>query len=126
MARQTREWIGATDDTAIPPRVKDRVFIAQNGKCANCNRKLAVCGEPVEFDHVVALINGGSNREANVQALCAMCHRNKTREDVAEKAVTYRKRSKHLGFKARKNLIPGSKGSGYRRKMDGTVVRVKE
>lgn len=128
MTRSTPEWIGKTDDTAIPPRVKARVMEKQGGKCCFCNRKLGMAGEVIEFDHIIALINGGENRENNLQAACGMCggHKAKTREDVAEKSRVARKKAKHFGFTKPKALIPGSKGSGYRRKMDGTVVWVSE
>lgn len=114
-SRSTPEWVGKTPETAIPPRVKLRVLDRQGGKCASCVRKLGMAGEAVEFDHVTALINGGENRENNLQALCPFCHRGKTKEDVAEKSETARKRRKHLGFSSPKKKIP------YRR-FDGSPV----
>ncbi len=77
------------------------------------------------YDHKLALINGGKNAEGNIQLLCSECHDMKTKTDVHEKSVNYKKKVKRLKLWRRK-LIPGSKGSGLRRKMDGTVIRVKE
>jgi 5-methylcytosine-specific restriction endonuclease McrA len=119
MPRSTEEWIGATDDTPIPARVKIRVFGRFNGKCANCFRIVRGVRDYV-YDHITALINGGANRESNLQLLCHECHDLKTKSDVREKSVIYNKRIRRMGFK-RKKLIPGSKGSGVRRRMDGTV-----
>ncbi len=75
MSRTVEEWIGATDDTPIPQRVKLRIILAQDGKCAcGCGQKLGG-GETIEFDHIIALINGGENREGNTQALSHPCHK---------------------------------------------------
>ena len=38
-------------------------------------------------DHIVALAKGGEDTEANTQALCDECHREKTAEDLGQ---TYR------------------------------------
>lgn len=95
MSRTVTEWIGANDNTPIPPRVRVRVFDRAQGKCQCCTRKLYP-GDKWEADHIVALINGGQNREANLQCLCDWCHANKTRSDVATKALTARKRAKHI------------------------------
>jgi len=108
--RDVPEWIGKTPASAIPPRVKLRLMDTQGGKCANCARKLGVAGEPVK-----ALVNGGEHREANLQALCAFCHRKKTADDVGEKAKVDRVRKKHLGLQKPRRKMP------YRR-FDGTPV----
>lgn len=116
MTRATPEWIGKTDETPAPPRVKARIVLAQDGICAcGCGVKLGAAGEPIEFDHTVALINGGENRETNLRALRRPCHGVKTRADVAEKAKVARVRGKHLGLKTTKRKMP------YRR-FDGTPV----
>lgn len=116
MTRAVAEWIGPRDETPAPPRVKDRIVLAQDGICAcGCGVKLGMVGERVEFDHTLALINGGENREANLRALRQPCHTPKTREDVKTKAKIARVRKKHLGIQNGKKKIP------YRR-FDGTPV----
>ena len=97
MSRTVEEWIGKTDDTPIPPRVKLRVFELHGGVCHLSGRKIRA-GEPWDCDHVKALINGGENRESNLAPALRDKHRLKTAEDVAEKAVVARKRTKHLGI----------------------------
>ncbi len=69
MSRTVEEWIGAKDESAVPQRVKLRIIRAQDEKCAcGCGQKLGV-GESIQFDHILAMINGGENRETNLQAL---------------------------------------------------------
>ena len=124
MTRALPEWIGKTDDTPAPPRVKARIIAAQDGKCAcGCGQKLGLAGERIDFDHTQALILGGENRESNLRALRQPCHGEKTRADVAQKATEARKRNKHLGLNKPKATLPGSKGSKWKRKVNGEVVR---
>ena len=116
-------WRGKTDDTKAPPRVCLRIFLRHDGRCSCCNRRIGPT-EQWQLDHIVALINGGENRETNLQPLLTEHHRTKTRKDIAEKALSYRKRVKHLGIKrAKSRPMPGSKASGIRKRMDGTVER---
>jgi 5-methylcytosine-specific restriction enzyme A len=106
MSRSVPEWIGKTDDAKIPDRVKLRVFDAYGGRCAGCDRKLYP-GDRWEADHIKALINGGQHRENNLQPLCEFCHPEKTRADVAEKAMIARKRKKHVGIRTAKRKLSG-------------------
>ncbi len=122
MPRTVPEWIGKTDDTPIPPRVKLRIFEFFSGRCARCGNSIRGAILP-RYDHKIALINGGENRESNLQLLCSGCHVDKSHSDVRQKSVVYRKRLKHIGIKKKKRLIPGSKGSGIRIRMDGTIWR---
>lgn len=97
MSRTIPEWIGKTPDTAIPPRVKLRVFEAHGGICHISRRKIRA-GEPWQCDHVQALINGGLNRESNLAPALVDAHKAKTALDVDEKAKTTRIREKFLGI----------------------------
>lgn len=111
MSRETPEWIGKTDDSTIPPRVRLRVFERHGGICHLSGRKIAP-GEPWDCDHVIALINGGEHRESNFAPALRDKHREKTAADVAEKSRTNRKRMKNLGIgPARKKL----QGQGFQR-----------
>lgn len=125
MPRAVPEWIAEHDNQKVPKRVRLRVFDAHGGICALSGRKIKA-GEKWELDHKDALIKGGEHRESNLQPVLKAPHKAKTARDVAQKAKNDRVRKKHLGIKPRKQLIPGSKGSGYRKKMDGTVIRVDE
>lgn len=127
MTRPVPEWVAKAPGAPIPPRVKARIVLAQDGICAcGCGVRLGLAGERIEFDHTIALILGGENRESNLRALRAPCHKAKTRADVAQKSTEARKRNKALGLTARKSLIPGSKGTGWRKPINGPAYRVNE
>ena len=119
--RSVPEWIGKTSDSAIPARVKLRVFERHGGICHISGQKI-MPGDKWDCDHVQALVNGGENRESNLAPALTEHHKEKTRSDVAMKSKDRRVRSKHMGIKKPKGTIPGSKGSRWKRKLDGTVV----
>ena len=122
MSRATDEWIGKTDDSAIPPRVRLRVFEAHGGVCHLSGRRIQA-GEPWDCDHVVALVNGGEHRESNLAPALRDKHREKTALDVREKSIVRRKRMKSIGIAQKKGRpMPGSKASKFKRKMNGEVV----
>lgn len=124
MSRSVAEWKGATHDSAIPPRVRLRVWEREKGRCGQCTRVIRA-GEPWTLEHVVALINGGANAESNLGVTCSNCLPKKNAADVAEKAYTARVKAKHLGIKKAKHVIPGSKSSQWKKRLDGTVERRK-
>lgn len=117
MSRSVPEWIGKTDDTPIPDRVKERISRGAEDTCLRCNRKLG--GKlQARFDHVIPLILGGQNREMNIQLLCDDCHTAKTRLDVKLKAKVARVRKKHLGITRPRQPIASrgfTKAEGQRR-----------
>lgn len=106
-----KEWIGRTDNSAVPPRVRLRVFERDKGACqCGCTIKIRP-GDKWETDHIVALANGGKNQESNLRTMLVNHHRIKTASDVAEKATTYRKRAKHLGIRKPSRL----QSAGFRK-----------
>lgn len=110
--RSVPEWIGKTQDTKVPPHVRLRVFERYDGVCHWSGRKIRP-GDEWDADHVRALINGGENRESNLAPILrGKPHKEKTASDVALKAVTYRKRSKHLGLTAPRKKL---QSAGFRK-----------
>ena len=112
--RSVKEWIGATDDTPAPPRVRDRVFIRDGGVCHLSGRKIRP-GEKWELEHKVALCNGGQNRESNLAPALVLPHREKTKQDRRVKAKTDKVRKRHLGIKKKRSIRAW-------RKFDGSPV----
>ena len=117
MPRSVKEWVGKTDDSVPPPRVRLRIFEREGGICYLCGGKINV-GDQWDVDHVVAVINSGANTESNLKPVHRACHRVKTKADVVEKTKVQRIRQKHVLPK------PKSKwgNSKWKRKMDGTAV----
>lgn len=112
MSRSVPEWIGKTPDSAVPPRVRVRVFTRYGGRCqCGCNRLIRP-GEAWECEDTVALINGGERRESNLKPWLAGHQKEKTKADVAEKAMVYRKRAKHLGVAPKRQKI---QSAGFRK-----------
>lgn len=120
MPRSVAEWHGKTDDTPIPTRVKLRVYGRYKGRCAICGGKVL----PAEYDHIERLKDGGENRERNIQLLCRPCHAAKSAQEQTEGAKVDRIKAKHIGVSKRKGRpMAGTKASGWKRKIDGTVER---
>ena len=120
--RTLPEWVGKNRNSPIPPRVRVRVFLKFAGICCECGTKIGdkrwIC------DHRIALINGGENREDNLGPVHEMCNKSKTASDVEEKARVYKKTAKAIGVKLRRSRpIPGSRSSGWKKRLDGTVVK---
>lgn len=54
--------------------------------CRRCKAK-GLTTIATEWDHIIALVNGGTDDDANGQPLCGPCHKEKTAEEFG-----YRKR----------------------------------
>lgn len=96
MTRAADEWIATHDDQAIPPRVKLRIWERCAGRCSLSGRKI-MPGEKFEYEHRIALCNGGAHREFNIVLALADAHKAKTRDDLAIKSKIARVKAKHLG-----------------------------
>lgn len=77
----------------------------------------------VVFEHVRALELGGEDSDDNIRLTCLPCAGEKTRKDHRSAAKAKRVKVKHLGLKKSKNPLPGSKGSKWKKKIDGSVVK---
>lgn len=95
MSRAVALWIGKTDNTPVPPRVRLRVWDACEGRCHRCGRKIPV-GDAWILEHLIALINGGRNAEDNLCLTCSWCKPLKDAEDVAEKSKVAAVRASHI------------------------------
>jgi 5-methylcytosine-specific restriction enzyme A len=109
--RSLPEWIGKNADSAVPPRVRVRIFDRYEGRCqCGCNRKI-MAGEAWDCEDTIAIINGGQRRESNMKPWLHEHHPKKTKADVAEKSRVYRKRAKHIGVELRRG--PKIQSAGF-------------
>ena len=113
------EWIGKHPDSKVPPHVRARIFEAQGGRCHISGRVIRP-GDVWELDHIVALVNGGEHREANLAPALRDKHREKTAADVAEKSKVSRVKAKHLGLHKPKSRLTNPM---WKRKIDGSTER---
>jgi 5-methylcytosine-specific restriction enzyme A len=103
------------------------IFDQHEGICHLCGGKIDGAREAWELEHLVAHALNGDDSDENLRPAHVACHKAKTKEDVARIAKAKRVHAKHIGAKPRsKNPLPGSKGSGMRKRMDGSVVFIKE
>ena len=123
MTRAVPEWVGATPDTAIPPRVKLRLFAAYGEACAECRRPFRGKDAVPEYDHILALVNGGEHRESNLRPLCRGCHAPKTAADVAVKAKNARVAKKRIGAAPKRSRFATSRTGAWKAKVGGQVER---
>lgn len=99
------------------------VFEAHGGCCHICGGKIQV-GEPWDLEHQIPLALGGDDDESNVAPAHVKCHRAKTTQDAARIAKANRVRAKHMGAKPTpKRVMPGSRASKWKKKLNGQVVR---
>ena len=118
--RAIPEWRGSTPDAKIPDRVKRRIWLRCDGRCALTGRKLRP-GDQHDFDHIQPLEDDGVHAEMNLQLVWRPAHREKSKAEATGRAKERRIFAKHTGIKT-----PGRKlrGPGFRgwQKMDGTAV----
>lgn len=94
--RSVEAWVGKTPDSAIPPRVRLRVFQRQGGICALSGHKI-MPGDQWDVDHIKPLSMGGLHAEPNLQAVWRPAHREKTSAEAGDRAKADRIRAKHNG-----------------------------
>lgn len=106
----------------FPAKIKLAAWTRCGGNCEGCGRKIV--GLP-EYDHDKPDGLGGEPTLENCKVLCGMCHRIKTHEHDRprmQKADNQKKSAANIKPKTR-NPLPGSRGSKFRKRMDGTVER---
>ena len=125
------KWMKERKD--FPASVKKAVRERADYTCEN---PLGCDNSAVEVDHIIPEGLGGKSVYENARLLCTECHRIKTALD-AKMMLKADKRGGRVGQQARRakakttgkhksiqsRPMAGTKASGFKRKMDGTVVR---
>ena len=67
----------------MTPQRALRIFERCGGRCssARCGHRKLLVGDDWAVDHVIALENGGTDGDENLQVLCEWCHSAKTSDD---------------------------------------------
>jgi len=122
IGRKVAEWIGKTPGSKCPDHVSLRIWERCEGRCHISGDKIQR-GDKWDLDHIIALCNGGENRESNLAPALRARHCEKTAADVAERAKVDRIRKRDIGLTKPSRPIPGSKASGWKKTFSGEVIR---
>lgn len=105
------------------------IFYNAEGRCQGvtngirCNRRITVKDKWIA-DHILPVALGGKTVIENGQLLGECCNPNKTADDIRRIRKADRQGKRHLGIsKSHYPPLPGTKRSGWKRKMDGSVER---
>lgn len=117
--RSVPEWKGKTPDTAVPPRVRRRVFDAYGGRCYLSGLGINP-GDIWHLEHIRSLRDGGLNIESNLAPALVEHHKEKTKRERKLGAKADRIRNKHInGRKAKTRPMIGSRASDWKHKLNG-------
>jgi 5-methylcytosine-specific restriction endonuclease McrA len=109
--RPVKEWIGKRPESMPGKLVMLRLYAKQNGLCAcGCGMVMNLNRDQVDCDHKLALIDGGENRETNLQLLLRQHHRAKTSVENSQRAQARRHQAK--AFAKPKGSM---RGAGFRK-----------
>jgi 5-methylcytosine-specific restriction protein A len=107
----------------LSARERERIYDSTYGCCDICLQPIWL-GERWEVSHRIPLAAGGEDAPENRFPVHYKCHRRQTAEvDAPLIAKTRRQRQKALGIRSTSRPMPGSRASGWRRRMDGTTER---
>lgn len=118
--------VGTTKRKRMTPRQRLAIWERDKGICCLCKHPIDGVREKWILEHVIPLELGGPDDEPNMGVAHKRCADEKTngkRGDHARAAKAKRAKRAHIGIKETKNPLPGSKGSKWKKKMDGSVVR---
>lgn len=108
----------------FPAKVRKAAWERAEGCCEDCGLRLT--GGPKdrpEFDHEIPDGLGGKPTLENCIVRCPPCHLVKTTtRDVPAIAKAKRIEAKRLGLRASKAIIPGGRGSKFKRTVGGRTV----
>lgn len=99
------------------------IFLKEDGICHICGNPI-VAGEAWEVEHPDELADGGSDDDAAKKPAHVKCHKPKT----AEARMARAKRNRIItqgcvSVSKSRRPMPGSRASGWKRKVSGEVVR---
>lgn len=108
----------------FPRSVKEAAYERSGGRC-ECGCGFKIRGTPIYDHYPVPASFGGPGTLENCRVLDPKCnHRITYKVDIPKIAKAKRIRDKQLGLRSRKSRpMPGSRASGFRRRMDGTTER---
>ena len=109
----------------LSTKERARLFTLHSGVCHFCEGKIDGTREAWDISHDVALELGGADDDKNRKPAHRKCHRSHTaKHDQPLIAKWKRRAAKNSGAKAKSSRpVPGSRGSGIRKPMNGPAYR---
>ena len=109
----------------ISRRMRNLVFEDAGGLCWVCRQAIDREKDRIEIAHKIALALGGLDDRSNMAPAHYACHRAETATvDIPQIAKAKRVEKKHNGtFRETRHIVPGSKASPYKKRLDGRVER---
>lgn len=111
-----------SDRAEFTKDTKAKAFLRSNGHCeCGCGQK--ILGKP-EYDHIVSAALGGDNSLENCRVMDPKHHKARSSKENPQIAKSQRIFEKRAGLRKPKGRpLAGTKQSGLRKRMDGTVER---
>jgi 5-methylcytosine-specific restriction endonuclease McrA len=123
MARYGTARLSFMKRVRITAKMRVDIFERHGGMCHLCQMKV-IAGEDWDVSHQIPLEAGGLDDASNWLVAHRKCHRVHTATvDAPLIAKVKRIRQRHIGAKQSRTPMPFGRGSKFKRKMDGTIVR---
>ena len=110
-----------TDRKSISPMRRLRIWEQNDGRCHLCERKIQ-SGELWDVSHDRPLALLGEDGGDNLKVAHRDCHKGQTVEDMARVTKAKRQALKHHGLGKSRNPMPGSRGTRFKKHLDGRVT----
>ena len=121
---ETLNDVGTTKRGSMSETRRLRIWEAHRGMCCLCGEKIDGVREKWTIEHLRALGLGGEDVDSNCRPAHEDCRRIKDKDDVSRISKAKRQKANHIGIKKPKGRpMPGSKASGFKKRLDGTVER---
>lgn len=114
-----------TKRKSFGPKERMRIFQMNDGICWMCKLPIDRLHERWIAEHIQPLALDGTNDDSNLGVTHEKCAKLKTAKEAVDRAKGRRIAAKHFGAKKSKRPMMGSRASGWKRKMNGSVVRRK-
>ena len=113
-----------TSRRSMTPTRALKAWELHGGVCVTCGIKIDGTKERWFVEHIRALELGGADDDSNIgPAHFIRCKAEKDADDHHMAARAKRRKRLQLGIKSHARPIPGSRASGVRKRMDGTVEK---
>ena len=102
-----------------------RLFRLHGETCHICSQPIDGVHERWEIEHVISrgMIGVAADTDENMRPAHAACHKPKTAADADALGRAKRREGKHFGAHRPRQVMPGSRASGFKRCMSGRSAR---